>query len=175
MSLVTSQVMRGAWTVIPDLTEPKQLQLSTAAIFPSRLIEDWPQVRELLIESAHAIGVAPITGPTPVLSAPIVRLLCLILAAHGRGGTISSGHSPTDRIEVSDRELKNLREAAAGTSKGPLTDWPVLGGLLYRIADELSVGGRPDVGHFQSTSVSEPALRMLCLLLLEHVDVDPER
>lgn len=179
------------WTAIDLLTEARCLELSTAALFPSRLVEDWPQIRELLIESAQAIGIAPITGPTPVLSAPIVRLLCLILAAHGTSYSYDKG-CRCEPCRQAKREVY-LRHKAAKSAGGGKT--PARG----KKARKVTKARKPRQISHQTTSASGPVallkelaeqvqsaavvladaqaallahVDLHCRLLLEHVEVN---
>lgn len=148
------------------LTPEAERALSFAAQSSIYLVDEWPRIREHLDGVCQHYSMPPI-GETPVLSAPIVRALCAIVAQ--RKGWITT---PIDRFEATKRELAVLMSAAAGETKGSLLDWPILGGLLYRIADELNVGGVPHAGNFHRTAAEGGAFRLLCRLLLEHVDVE---
>lgn len=147
------------------LTPEAEEDLKRAAQSSIYLVEEWPRVREHLDAVCQHYSMPPI-GETPVLSAPIVRALCAIVAQ--RRGWITT---PIDRFAATAREQTLLMTAANGQTKGSLLDWPVLGGLLYRIADELNVGGVPHAGNFHRTAAEGGAFRLLCRLLLEHVEV----
>ena len=140
--------------------------LLNASRYPTYLIEDWPRIRAILDQVALSAN-SPEIGPTPVLSAPMVRLLCLVVGMHAL-------LVPFERFAASAIEKEHL-EAGAATA-GPILDWPILGGLLYRIADTLGLGGVPYAGnlpgvHFSYTFAEGGAFRLLSRLLLEHVDV----
>ncbi len=151
-----------------DLTADQADDLIRAARYPAYLLEVWPKIREAL-DVVAAAARCPEIGTTPVLSAPIVRLLCLVAGMHAL-------IIPFERFEVTGAERDHLVLGAAGKTAGTLLDWPTLGGALYRIADSLGVGGVPFAGappglHFTRTEAHGGAFRLLCRLLLEHVDV----
>jgi hypothetical protein len=147
------------------LTPEAEDDLKRAAGSALYLVDEWPRVRDHLNAVCQGLAMTPIGSP-PVLSAPIIRVLCAIVAQRNR---LSA--SMVDRFVATSREKAVLAAAAAGETKGSLLDWPILGGLLYRIADELNVGGVPHAGNFHRTAAEGGAFRLLCRLLLEHVDV----
>lgn len=150
------------------LTTEQADDLIRAARYPAYLIEAWPKIREALDVVAAATR-TPEIGTTPVLSAPIVRLLCLVAGMH-------TPIVQFDRFEVTKAEQVYLEIGSEGLTEGTLLHHPTLGGALYRIADALGLGGIPFAGvppglHFARTNAHGGAFQLLCRLLLEHVDV----